>query len=918
MNLKAWFDSFLRSRRTSGLFGRHEMPAAGLGRSAAHAFPEQLARELLRAACEEPATTLARLDSHADGLGEAQAQALLQQLGPNEVDHEKPLSWWRHLWQCYKNPFNLLLTVLAAVSYLTEDATATVVIGTMVALSTLIRFIQEGRSNRAAERLKAMVSNTATVIRRSIGSEAADIAERYFDSQLHSRQPPVRREVPIRELVPGDHVFLSAGDMIPADCRVLAAKDLFVAQAAMTGESLPVEKFAERQARDGGALEQDNLLLMGTNVVSGTATALVVATGNRTYFGTLAHRVTASDRAPTAFQAGVNSVSWLLIRFALVMVPFVLLVNGITKGDWVEAFLFALSVAVGLTPEMLPMIVTSTLAKGAVLLSRKKVIVKRLDAIQNFGAMDVLCSDKTGTLTQDKIALERHTDVFGQDSEEVLRFAYLNSHYQTGLKNLLDRAVLEHVELQTDLQLATDYRKVDEIPFDFERRRMSVVVSEREDHHELICKGAVEEMLAVCTHVREGDASVALDAAMLARVRQVTQELNEEGLRVVAVAMKEIAAGREAYSQADESGLTLVGYVAFLDPPKESAAPALKALAEHGVEVKVLTGDNELVTARVCSQVGFSVDAVITGPQIDLFNDAALADALDRHRVFARLTPLHKERLVRALRAQGKVVGFMGDGINDAPALRAADIGISVDSAVDIAKEAADIILLEKSLMVLEEGVIEGRKTFSNMLKYIRMTASSNFGNVFSVLVASAFLPFLPMLPLQLLVQNLLYDISQIAIPFDNVDEELVRKPLKWNPADIGRFMVFFGPISSIFDITCFLVMWYVFKATTVENQTLFQSGWFVVGLLTQTLIVHMIRTPKIPFIQSVAAPPLLVMTAVIMAIGVFLPMSPLAGFFKLQPLPPGYWPILVAILFGYAALTTFLKRVYIRRFGWQ
>ena len=916
--LKTWFDTFLRSRRAAGLFGRRAMPEAGFGRTDARAVPVLPTRTLLQVARDNVPAALARLESHEDGLSMAEATERRARFGPNEVDHEKPLPWWRHLWQCYRNPFNLLLTVLAAVSYLTEDAKATVVIGTMVLLSTLIRFVQEGRSNRAAERLKALVGNTATVIRRDLGTEAADVAERYFGTHLHSRRPPSRQEVPIRDLVPGDHIVLSAGDMIPADCRVLVAKDLFVAQAAMTGESLPVEKFAEASKDEGGALEQNNLLFMGTNVVSGTAIALVVATGQETCFGTVAHRVTVGDHAPTAFQAGVNSVSWLLIRFALVMVPFVLLINGFTKGDWMEAFLFALSVAVGLTPEMLPMIVTSTLAKGAVLLARRKVIVKRLDAIQNFGAMEVLCTDKTGTLTQDRIALERHTDVFGQDSEDVLKFAYLNSHYQTGLRNLLDRAVLEHVELQTELRLAQDYRKVDEIPFDFERRRMSVVVSEREDHHELICKGAVEEMLAVCTQVRDGESVVPLDARMLARVRRVTQELNEEGLRVVAVAMKETPPARDAYSVADECDLILVGYVAFLDPPKESAAPALRALADHGVDVKVLTGDNELVAARVCSQVGLEGDAVITGPQLDRMTDATLIAAVQRYRVFARLTPLHKERLVRALRGQGKVVGFLGDGINDAPALRAADIGISVDGAVDIAKEAADIILLEKSLMVLEEGVIQGRRTFCNMLKYIRMTASSNFGNVFSVLVASAFLPFLPMLPLQLLVQNLLYDVSQIAIPFDNVDEELVRRPLKWNPGDIGRFMVFFGPISSIFDITCFAVMWYVFGADTVAEQGLFQSGWFVVGLLTQTLIVHMIRTPRLPFVQSMAAPPLLVMTGLIMLIGVALPMSPLAGYFKLQALPAGYWPFLIAILLGYAILTTLLKRVYIRRFGWQ
>jgi Mg2+-importing ATPase len=722
----------------------------------------------------------------------------------------------------------------------------------------------------------------------------------------------------LRELVPGEIVALSAGDMIPADCRILVAKDLFVSQAAMTGESLPVEKFADRRQGADSPLELSNIAFMGTNVVSGAATALVLETGNRTYFGTLAARVTATDRTVTAFQAGVNQVSWLLIRFALVMVPIVLLVNGFTKGSWMEAFLFALSVAVGLTPEMLPMIVTSTLAKGAVLLSRRKVIVKRLDAIQNLGAMNVLCTDKTGTLTQDRIVLERHTDVLGHLSTEVLKHAYLNSYFQTGLKNLLDRAVLEHVELQRELQPVQDYRKVDEIPFDFQRRRMSVVVSERDDHNELICKGAVEEILSVCSRVQIDGKALALDDALLEQVRQVTQDLNAEGLRVVAVAMKETPPALTTYGVADERDLTLIGYIAFLDPPKESTAPALRALAAHGVTVKVLTGDNELVTAKICREVALEIDGILLGSDIEKMETAQLSRLVETHNVFARLSPLHKERLVHALRANGHIVGFMGDGINDAPALRAADIGISVDSAVDIAKEAADLILLERSLMVLEEGVIEGRRTFCNMLKYIRMTASSNFGNVFSVLVASAFLPFLPMLPLQLLVQNLLYDISQIAIPFDRVDDELVARPLQWNPGDIGRFMVFFGPISSLFDITTFLVMWFVFGARTVAGQSLFQSGWFIVGLLTQTLIVHMIRTPKLPFIESRAAWPLIVTTGVVMVFGVFLPMGPLAGYFKLQALPAGYFPWMLGIVLSYTLLTTAMKRFYIRRFGWQ
>jgi Mg2+-importing ATPase len=580
------------------------------------------------------------------------------------------------------------------------------------------------------------------------------------------------------------------------------------------------------------------------------------------------------------------------------------------------------------------MIVTSTLAKGAVLLSRKKVVVKRLDAIQNFGAMDILCTDKTGTLTQDKIALARHADAYGQDTDEVLNFAFLNSFYQTGLKNLLDRAVLDHVDLAAELKLKDAYRKVDEIPFDFERRRMSVVVAAlvagQDQHHELICKGAVEEVLAACTHVRaqeptdaslDGERSMPtlpLDAALLARTQAVTAGLNAEGLRVVAVAVKTLPPGQATYSSADETGLTLIGYIAFLDPPKESAAPALKKLAAHGITVKVLTGDNDLVTRQVCRQVGLPSDAVLLGSQVEALSDEALKAAAESHSVFAKLSPLHKERIVRALRASGHVVGFMGDGINDAPALRAADIGISVDSAVDIAKEAADIILLEKSLLVLIEGVVEGRTTFCNMLKYIRMTASSNFGNVLSVLVASAFLPFLPMLPLQLLVQNLLYDVGQTGIPFDKVDAELVAKPLQWNPKDIGRFMLFFGPISSVFDVATFALMWWVFEANSTARQTLFQSGWFVVGLLTQTLVVHMIRTPKLPFVESRASAPLMVMTLAIMAVGLWLPMGPLASDFKLQALPAGYFVWLVGILVAYSTLTTVMKRIYVRRFGWQ
>ena len=740
-------------------------------------IPDSLGKQCLNVAAMDENEIWRAFASHPEGLNEGEVAQKIAQYGENQIPAQKPSPWWVHLWSCYRNPFNLLLTVLGIVSYSTEDLFAAAVIALMVGISTLLNFIQEARSTKAADALKAMVSNTATVLR-------------VVNEQGESRWC----ELPIDQLVPGDIVKLSAGDMIPADLRIIQARDLFVAQASLTGESLPVEKVTRtRDPLQTNPLECDTLCFMGTNVVSGSAQAIVFATGGGTWFGQLAGRVSEQESEPNAFQKGISRVSMLLIRFMLVMTPIVLLINGYTKGDWWEAALFALSVAVGLTPEMLPMIVTSTLARGAVKLSKQKVIVKHLDAIQNFGAMDILCTDKTGTLTQDKIVLENHTDVSGKVSERVLHTAWLNSHYQTGLKNLLDTAVLEGVELEPARGLAERWQKVDEIPFDFERRRMSVVVQEQDNVHQLICKGALQEILNVSTQVRYNGDIVPLDDTMLRRIRRVTDTLNRQGLRVVAVATKYLPAREGDYQRADESDLILEGYIAFLDPPKETTAPALKALKASGITVKILTGDSELVAAKVCHEVGLDAGDVVIGSQVEALNDDELAELAKRTTLFARLAPLHKERIVTLLKREGHVVGFMGDGINDAPALRAADIGISVDGAVDIAREAADIILLEKSLMVLEEGVIEGRRTFANMLKYIKMTASSNFGNVFSVLVASAFLPFLPMLPLHLLIQNLLYDVSQVAIPFDNVDDEQIRKPQRWNPADLGRLWSFLG-----------------------------------------------------------------------------------------------------------------------------
>lgn len=866
------------------------------------AVPGALAAHCLRVAAMDEPALWRTFGSHPEGLTAAEVQATRALHGDNTIPAQQPARWWVHLWSCYRNPFNLLLTVLGVISYATEDLFAAGVIALMVGISTLLNFIQEARSTRAADALKAMVSNTATVLRT-----------------LNDKGESGWQEVPIDQLVPGDLVKLAAGDMIPADLRILQARDLFVAQASLTGESLPVEKVAHsRDPQQDNPLECDTLCFMGTTVVSGTAQGMVIATGGNTWFGQLAGRVSEQESEPNAFQQGIGRVSMLLIRFMLAMTPVVLLINGYTKGDWWEAALFALSVAVGLTPEMLPMIVTSTLARGAVKLSKQKVIVKHLDAIQNFGAMDILCTDKTGTLTQDKIVLEHHTDVSGKVCERVLETAWLNSHYQTGLKNLLDVAVLEGVDEAAARMLSTRWQKVDEIPFDFERRRMSVVVSEERGVHLLICKGALQEVLNVSTQVRHNGEIVPLDESMLRRIRRVTDNLNRQGLRVVAVASKFLPERAGDYQRIDESDLILEGYIAFLDPPKETTAPALKALKESGITVKILTGDSELVAAKVCREVGLDAGEVVTGSEIEALTDEALANLAKRTTLFARLTPMHKERIVTLLKREGHVVGFMGDGINDAPALRAADIGISVDGAVDIAREAADIILLEKSLMVLEEGVIEGRRTFANMLKYIKMTASSNFGNVFSVLVASAFLPFLPMLPLHLLIQNLMYDLSQVAIPFDNVDEDQIQKPQRWDPAELGRFMLFFGPISSIFDILTFCLMWFVFHANTPEQQTLFQSGWFVVGLLSQTLIVHMIRTRRIPFLQSRAAWPLILMTGLVIVLGIALPFSPLAGYLQLQALPLSYFPWLVAILAGYMVLTQLVKGFYSRRYGWQ
>lgn len=870
------------------------------GKGAAAVVHTAVAQEAFRANSE----LLAALETTPAGLDEEQIEARLHRDGINEVSHEKPPHWSRQLLRAFKNPFIIVLLVLAVVQIFAtpDDLSGPVIIAVMVTISVLLNFSQEFRSSRAAENLKAMVRNTATVTRKA--------------SDGHSEQI----EVPVVELVAGDIVHLGAGDMVPGDLRLLSAKDLFISQAILTGESLPVEKSAPaRVSADGSspqhydsALELPTVCYMGTNVISGTATAVVVATGARSYLGSLAHSMS-GQRVQTSFDRGVKSVSWLLIRFMSVMVPVVFVINGLDKHDWTEAFLFALSVAVGLTPEMLPLIVTANLSKGALAMSRRKVVVKRLNAIQNFGAMDVLCTDKTGTLTLDKIVLERHLDLDGEESDEALEFGYLNSRFQTGLKNLMDKAVLEHRDLES---AASRYQVIDEIPFDFQRRRMSVVVARDDGEHLLICKGAVEEMLSICTFAKVGDVTEPMTDERRQDIKAMTHRLNEDGLRVLVVAVQREPSHDRPYSVADESGLIAVGCLAFLDPPKDSAATAIRALHQHGVEVKVITGDNEAVTRKICREVGLDVTHSVQGKEIESLDDAALDALVARVTVFAKMSPLQKARVVRSLQRQGHTVGFLGDGINDAPALHDADVGISVDTATDIAKESADIILLEKNLMVLEEGVLEGRVTFGNIMKYIKMTASSNFGNVLSILIASAFLPFMPMLPLQILVLNLLYDISQLSIPFDRMDEDYLSKPRKWDAGDIGRFMVWVGPASSVFDMTTFLLLWYVFGANSPAHQSLFQSGWFIESLLTQTLVVHMIRTRKIPFLQSIAAAPVLGLTTAIIVIGMLLPYTAIGAKIGMMEMPPVYFAWLALTVVAYCALTQLVKVIYTRRYG--
>ncbi len=862
------------------------------------------------AATREISAVLQQLGTSPTGLSEAEAEARLGEYGPNEVAQERRHEWLHRLWVAIRNPLVILLTALATISYATGDFRAGTVILIMVILGVSLRFVLETKADNAAAKLKAMIKVTATVVREGQA-----------------------REIPLQQLVPGDMVKLSAGDMVPGDVRLIAAKDLFIIQATLTGESLPVEKSDARDPRTNvSSIEHTNICFLGTSVESGAATAVILATGAQTYFGKMASSL-AGQQIETAFDKGVKRYVWLMLTFMLVMVPMVFFINGLMKHNWGDAFFFAMAVAVGLTPEMLPMIISVCLSKGALAMAKKKVIVKKLNSIQNFGAMDVLCTDKTGTLTIDHVILELHCDVFKNESEAVLRDAYLISHFQTGLKNLLDRAVLRYKELHKELAI-DQYKMVDEIPFDFSRRMMSVAIECPDGGRQLLTKGAPEAVFAKCTHFESDGEIFPMEPVLVGDLVQQVDELSEDGFRVLAVATKKLGK-QTTFSKTDESNLVLTGYLAFLDPPKDTAAKAITALRQNGVTVKVLTGDNDLVTRKVCNEVGINAEKILLGSRVENLTDEQLAKEVETTDVFARLSPAHKKRVVQALQRNKHVVGFMGDGINDAPALRAADVGISVDNAVDIAKESADMILLEKNLMVLEEGVLEGRKVFVNILKYIRMGASSNFGNMFSVLGASAWLKFLPMQPIQVLTNNLLYDFSQVPIPTDNVGEQQITKPRPWAMGEIAKFIIFIGPISSIFDYTTYCLMYFFFKCSNlgllpppelaarflhpIDNDhtyaaALFSTGWFVESLMTQTLIVHVIRTNLIPFIQSRASWQLTMTTMLIMGVGAWLPFSPVARFLGFVPLPWQFWPFLAITLICYVGLTQVIKTWLIRK----
>jgi Mg2+-importing ATPase len=857
--------------------------------------------DLARFAAMDSREVLDFYKTRQDGLTSEEVEAAREAHGSNVITDDYKDTVWSRLFDALINPFNIILLVIAIITFVTDillpaekDYLTFIIILLLVLVSSLISFVQAQTSSQAIDKLTRQITNTCHVYR-----DGGNLVE-----------------IPQSELVPGDIVHLGAGDMLPGDVRFIRTKDTFIGQSALTGESTPVEKFShDLQANSYGLTDLDNIGFMGSNMISGAARAVTLATGDDTYLGRMAKSLT-GDRAKNSFERGIEDISHLLIKMMLVMVPIIFLINFLGKGDWFSSLVFAVSIAVGLTPEMLPVITNTTLAVGAQNMAKQKVIVRNASAIQSFGEMDVLCTDKTGTLTEDRIVLEKYIDLHGKDDTRVLRHAYLNAYFQTGMKNLIDVAIIHRSETYELQELLDKYKAVDEVPFDFTRRRMSVVLEDHTGKRQLITKGAVEEMISISSFIELGGQVYPLDEEKIAIARNTYEKFNHAGLRMIAVAQKNDIPDSLHFSVDDESDMVLIGFMGFLDPPKKSATPAIEALADHEVRTVVLTGDSEGVAIKVCNEVGIDTSEVLLGVDLEKMDDEELGKKVETCSLFAKLDPQQKERVIQAFQAKGHTVGFLGDGINDAPALRQADVGISVDSAVDIAKETADIVLLEKDLMVLERGVLEGRKTFGNIMKYMKMATSGNFGNIISVMVASIFLPFLPMKPVHLLTQNLLNDFAQMGMPFDGVDQEYLKEPKSWNLQGIRHFMRWLGPVSTVFDILCYLILWFVMGFNSIGQAAAFQAGWFIFGTLSQIAIIHMIRTGKVPFVESMSSTRLTLSTLLISVIAVVISFSDFAIAFDMLPMPLRFAPWLILLLLAYMLTVQLVKGIYIKRYG--
>lgn len=833
-----------------------------------------------------------------NGLTKEEVNKSQQQYGKNEVKQSKPKKWYHYLFASFTSPFNLILLGITFVLIYTDVILSSppsyaniIVVVLLMLVSTFLEFFEVFKSNKAAEKLKKLVEVTGTVFRAG-----------------------KQEKIPLNEIVVGDTIILSAGDLIPADLRIIEEKDLYVVQSSLTGESDAVRKFATSKIEENkieDITDLDTICFMGTNVMSGTAKGVVFKIGDNTYFGKVAQAIK-QKKPKTSFQKGIENVSKLLIRFMLVLIPITFLINAF-KHDTLTAFTFAVAIAIGITPLLLPVILSSSLAKGAVNMSKKKTIVKKLDSIQSFGAMNILCTDKTGTLTEDKIVLEKYLDVEGNPDEEVLKYSFLNSYYQTGLKGNIDEAVVKRAKENGLEEMLKEYTKIDEIPFDFSRRRLSIVV-EKEDKKIMITKGAVEEILNICSMVKQKGEIIPITNEIKQTVKKMTKNLNQEGLRVIAICKKENIDQITNFTVKQEEKMTLIGFIGFLDPPKKSAKGEIERLNRDGIRVMVLTGDNEYVTKTICEKVEINSDKIVLGSKIDKLSDLALSRLLKKTNVFAKLSPIQKARIVRVLKENENIVGYMGDGINDAPSLNNADVGISVDTAVDITKETADIILLKKNLNVLTDGVIEGRKTFGNLLKYIKMAVSFNFGEVLSILIASIFLPFFPITPIQLLVQSLLYDIGQLSLPYDNVDKEYLETPKRWDLKALKNFMLWMGPTSSIFDLFIFALLWFQFQ---IRDAATFQTIWFSYGVVSNLIGLHIIRTAKTPFFQSNSSKAVYATSIILSFIAIIVPFTKLGEMLGLVAIPIKYiFIIILGVPILYCFIATIVKKEYIKKYG--